>query len=257
MFSRTTIESSTTRPIETVSAPRVRMFSEYPPPYNPSNAITSENGMDSAVTTVDRTESRKTRMTRIAIPSPSSPSSVSAVMDSWMNGAWSNTTVNRVSSPRSSSRSATDSETSSATVTVLASVSLVTLRPTDGSEFARVIEVDSVRPSRTLATSPSWTGSGVCAVSGGIPVSPVSGGTPVWSGTPVSPVGGLAPPAAAPPVGMIGSWRSSFTEEKLEPTSTAAVLLSSVSSPPGTLIPFAASALVTASAVRPFSVSSS
>ena len=31
MFSSTTIESSTTRPTAIVSAPRVRMFSEYPP----------------------------------------------------------------------------------------------------------------------------------------------------------------------------------------------------------------------------------
>ncbi|KJL32795.1 hypothetical protein RL72_00147 [Microbacterium azadirachtae] len=87
MFSITTIESSTTRPIAIVSAPSVRMFSEYPNAWIPMNVIRTLVGMEIAVTSVERTESRNTRITSTAKTSPSRPSWASDSMDCWMNGA--------------------------------------------------------------------------------------------------------------------------------------------------------------------------
>ena len=63
MFSRTTIESSTTRPIAIVSAPRVSMLSERSPVHSTISARTTDSGMETAVTSVERTEARKSRIT--------------------------------------------------------------------------------------------------------------------------------------------------------------------------------------------------
>ncbi len=57
MFSITTIEASTTRPIEIVIAPRVRMFSEYPNACRPMNVISTLVGIEIAVTIVERIDS--------------------------------------------------------------------------------------------------------------------------------------------------------------------------------------------------------
>ncbi len=84
MFSITTIESSTTRPMAIVSAPSVRMLSEYPNAWMPMNVIRTLVGIEIAVTSVARTESRNTRMTSTAKNRPRRPSCASASIDCWM-----------------------------------------------------------------------------------------------------------------------------------------------------------------------------
>ncbi|CAB4571960.1 unannotated protein [freshwater metagenome] len=74
MFSITTIESSTTRPMAIVNAPRVRMFSEYPNACKPMKVMSTEVGIEMAVTRVDRTETKKTRIVMTAKSRPSKPS---------------------------------------------------------------------------------------------------------------------------------------------------------------------------------------
>ncbi len=84
MFSITTIESSTTRPIEIVSAPSVRMLSEYPKVWMPMNVISTLVGIEIAVTRVARTDIRNTRITSTAKTKPSRPSFARVSIDSWM-----------------------------------------------------------------------------------------------------------------------------------------------------------------------------
>ena len=74
MFSRTTIESSTTRPMATIIPPRVRMFKVIPCCHSAISATSNESGMEIAATTVARALRRKTKITRIANTAPSSPS---------------------------------------------------------------------------------------------------------------------------------------------------------------------------------------
>lgn len=76
MFSRTTIESSTTRPMAMVRAPRVSMLSERSRVHSTISARTTESGMETAVTRVERIDARNTRMTRTAKISPRAPSVV-------------------------------------------------------------------------------------------------------------------------------------------------------------------------------------
>ncbi|CAB4589387.1 unannotated protein [freshwater metagenome] len=87
MFSTTTIESSTTRPIEIVTAPIVRMLSEKLLAHIPMNVSNNDVGIDTAVTSVDRIDNRKTRITMIAKTNPRSPSIASDSMLFSMNGA--------------------------------------------------------------------------------------------------------------------------------------------------------------------------
>ena len=67
MFSITTIESSTTRPMATVSAARVRMFRVKPPTQSPIRAISSDSGIEIAVISVGRSDCRNSRITNTAI----------------------------------------------------------------------------------------------------------------------------------------------------------------------------------------------
>ncbi len=94
MFSMTTIESSTTRPIAIVIAPSVSTLSEYPLASMPMKVISTEIGIEMAATSVERIENRNRKMTITAKKRPSRPSVASELIDCWMNGAWSNTTVN-------------------------------------------------------------------------------------------------------------------------------------------------------------------
>ena len=81
MFSMTTIESSTTRPIEIVSAPSVSMLSVYSAKFRPTKVRSTEVGIEIAVTRVARTDIRKTRITSTANTSPSRPSTASVSID--------------------------------------------------------------------------------------------------------------------------------------------------------------------------------
>src|ERR1043165_2847808 len=100
MFSRTTIESSTTRPIAMVSAPRVSMLSDRSRVQSTISARTTESGMETAVTRVERSEARKTRITMTAKSRPSAPSVVRPEIALETAGPWSETTVSSAPLPR-------------------------------------------------------------------------------------------------------------------------------------------------------------
>ena len=53
----------------------------------PTKVMSTETGMEMAVTSVDRTERRKTRITMTAKMRPSTPSTARLLIDSSMNGA--------------------------------------------------------------------------------------------------------------------------------------------------------------------------
>ena len=69
----------------------------------PMKVMSTDTGIEIAVTRVERTDSRNTRITMTAKTRPSRPSVARLSIDCWMNGAWSNTTVNFVLSPIASS----------------------------------------------------------------------------------------------------------------------------------------------------------
>ncbi len=158
MFSRTTIESSTTRPMAMVSAPRVSMFRDRSRVHSTISARTTDSGMDTAVTSVERTEARKTRMIRTAKSRPSAPSVVSPLMDLETAGPWSLTTVSLAPEPRSLRRSGSLSLTAFEMETALPSWSMVTLTARLGRPSVRVMESDGAGCSFTVATSPRRTG---------------------------------------------------------------------------------------------------
>ena len=74
MFSRTTIESSTTRPIATIIPPSVRMLSVMPCHQSTISATSSDSGIEIAATSVARALRRKTNMTSTAKTAPANPS---------------------------------------------------------------------------------------------------------------------------------------------------------------------------------------
>ncbi len=159
MFSRTTIESSTTRPMAMVRAPRVRTFSDRSRVHSTIRARTTDSGMDTAVTRVERIEARKTRITRTAKSRPSAPSVVSPLIDLDTAGPWSLTTVRVAPEPRSLRRSGSLSWTASEMATALPSRSIVTATAREGLPSVRVMESAGASCCFTVATSPRRTGS--------------------------------------------------------------------------------------------------
>ena len=160
MFSITTIESSTTRPIAIVRAPRVSMFRECPPRFSPMKVTRTEIGIERAVTSVERTETRKTKITTTAKSRPSRPSVANPSMECSMNGAWSNTTVR--SRPGTSPVSSAIAS-STAWDTPTTSAPWVAVIDTDNARlpFMRVMEVGSwVTISRSATSSRCTTVSG-------------------------------------------------------------------------------------------------
>lgn len=154
MFSITTMESSTTRPMAMVSAARVSRFRVLPVAFMTVNATSRDTGMDTAETAVERHEARNSRMTTTAKIRPRPPSVARPWMDSVMNGAWSNTTLTLTPcASRRSVRSARASSTVRETSTTLASGVLVTPTAREGSPSTREIEVGSASWSTTSATS--------------------------------------------------------------------------------------------------------
>ena len=81
--------------------------------------MSTEIGIEIAATRVDRIENRNRKMTMTAKKRPSRPSVASELIDCWMNGAWSNTTVNWVLPPTAAARSSSCSLTAFETSTVL------------------------------------------------------------------------------------------------------------------------------------------
>ncbi len=90
--------------------------------------ISTEAGIEIAVTIVERIESRKTRMTMTAIARPSMPSTASDSIDCSMNGAWSKTIVKRVFKPMSVSSCVSAAVTACETATMLPASVFVTER---------------------------------------------------------------------------------------------------------------------------------
>ncbi len=158
MFSRTTIESSTTRPMAMVSAPSVSMFKERSLVHSTISARTTDSGMDTAVTSVERIDARKTRMTRTAKSRPSAPSVVRPSMDFSTAGPWSLTTVSVAPAPRSLRSSGSLSRTACEIATALPSRSMVTATASDGLPPVRVRESAEACSCSTRATSPRRTG---------------------------------------------------------------------------------------------------
>jgi hypothetical protein len=156
MFSSTTIESSTTRPIAMVSAPRVSRFSERSPVHSASSATTTDSGIDTAVTRVERSDIRNSRITRTANASPSRPSVVSPPIASLTGVPWSNTTL--ISAPIFFDSSGSLSRTESEMATAFPLSTMVTDRPRLGLPLVRVMDVGGANPAWTSATSPSFTG---------------------------------------------------------------------------------------------------
>ena len=154
MFSTTTIESSTTRPIEMVTAPIVRMLSEKLLAHIPMNVSNNDVGIDTAVTSVERIDNRKTRITMMAKISPRRPSTASDSMLFSMNGAWSKTMVNLVPLPSRSVSAGRAAVTARDTSTVFASARLVMARVSDGSPLTLEMEVIASGWIDTLASAP-------------------------------------------------------------------------------------------------------
>ena len=148
----------------------------------PISVTSSDSGIETAVTRVDRTEARNTRITSTANPSPRMPSCTRVWMDCSMNGAWSKTTVMAASEPSWASSSGTSSRTAWETETVSASGVLVTARPRVSTPSVRVIEVATSSASSTVASSPNSTpaaggvgAAGDCCSSGRVGAAPPSG----------------------------------------------------------------------------------
>lgn len=158
MFSRTTIESSTTRPMAIVSAPSVSMLRERSRVHSTISARTTDSGMDTAVTRVERIDARKTRMTRAAKSRPRAPSVVRPSMDLETAGPWSLTTVTVAPEPKSRRMVDSSSSTASEMATALPPRSMVTMTARLGSPFVRVRESAFACSSLTAATSARRTG---------------------------------------------------------------------------------------------------
>ena len=119
----------------------------------------SDSGIEIAVMTVARTESRKMRMTTTAKTRPSTPSLTRSSIDCLMNGAWSNTVWNATSSLIFSSMSGSASLTPSEMSTMLPSGFFMIVSDSAGSPFVREIVCTSASRISTSATSLSSTGS--------------------------------------------------------------------------------------------------
>src|SRR4051812_20476346 len=217
MFSMTTIESSTTRPMATVIAPRVRMFSENPATCRPMKVTASDTGIDTADTRVERTEARKTRITTRANSRPSPPSVARPLIDSSMNGAWSKTTVTVLPSPRAARTWGSRSATSELMSTTLPSGVLVSPTDSAGWPSTREYDVAGAAPSSTSATAPRVV--------------------------------------TAPRAPTSGTARRSSTEVSRDPACTDSVCSPEVSVPAGSTTPLSWSTVVTAAGDTPVAAS--
>ena len=213
--SMTTIESSTTRPTEIVSAPRVSIFSVSPPIHRPIRAMRRESGIEIAVMIVARTDSRKTRMTRTAKISPSPPSLSRSWMDCSMNGAWSKAETNSVSSPIDFSSSGSLSATAWETSTVFASDSFMIEIDREGCPLVREIDSMGASTSLTSATSESVIGSSLPLTTRSLMASTERMRVPTSTGAvPSSPFNSPAE------VGTPLDWRMPAISSRLAPSSS-------------------------------------
>ncbi len=175
-----------------------------------------DSGIDSAVTSVDRTEVRNSRITTTANARPSRPSVVRSSTDCSMNGAWSKTTVNCASCPSACSSWGNRSSTPWDTSTVLPSGVLVMATARLARPSVRAIDVVGASARSTVATSPRVTGAVV----------------------------------AAPAPGSSGRARSCARSAIGVPTVTDSVRSASSTVPAGTTTPLACSAALSDAGVR-------
>ncbi len=138
MFSATTTELSTRRPIEIIRPSRVRMLSVSPKKYIATTPISMESGIDSVMISVIRKRRRKKKSTRAAKTPPILPLSSMMPSDSRIVSPWLKKTSMPIGSRRGFSCSfSTVAATSRETSMGLASPSLVTTSIMAGRDMAR------------------------------------------------------------------------------------------------------------------------
>ena len=163
MFSMTTMESSTMRPMASVRPASAMMLMVVLVASIPMNANSRDSGIEMAVMSVGRSAHRNRKITTTANASPHAPSVASPLMDSSMNGAWSKTMVNSVLDPMDSAVSSRMALTPSESSTKLALVAGVMSMVIDSRPSVRDTDSDSAVVRSTAATSPSATGAASAA----------------------------------------------------------------------------------------------
>ena len=203
--------------------------------------MSTDTGIEIAVTRVERIDRRNTRITITAKTRPSRPSVARLSMDCWMNGAWSNTTVNFVLWPIDFSSDGIASCTAFDTATVLPEDPLKTATVIDGSPLTLEIPVTGLSLISTVATFAivfgAGTTTGACtrgAVGAADPGAVAAPG-PVAAPDPAAVPG----PAAATIEPSSGSSPICCTEVIFDPACTVRVLSPSVMEPDGSSVPFA------------------
>ena len=152
MFSSTTMESSTTRPMATIIPPRVRMLSVIPCHHKTISATSSDRGIEIAATTVARALRKKTKMTSTAKTAPSKPSRRMSLIACVIGVAWSWIESKCTPLPTDFSIPGIAFHTSLATVTVFVFGPLTMRRPMLSLPLVRVIVSAG---TDTTATVPS------------------------------------------------------------------------------------------------------
>ncbi len=156
-FSRTTIESSTTRPIATIIAPSVRMLSVIPAAQRTSSAASRLVGIEIAATRVARTLRRNKKITRIANSAPRRPSRRMEAIAFVIGVAWSSMTLKVTSPPMLLRMEGIAPRTSFATLTVFAVGVGRISREMLGLPLVRVSVPSLMESSWTEASSESGT----------------------------------------------------------------------------------------------------
>ncbi len=160
MFSRTTIELSTSIPIPSASPLRVIRLRVSPPKYSKAIVASTETGIDSAITTTLPKLSRKANSTATARAAPHSALEETRRSDVSMNSAWFIVTANSAPAGSSSVSSASSAATARATWTVLAPEVFCTLSTRQSTPLSRERDPVPAVVSVTVATSLSLTGTG-------------------------------------------------------------------------------------------------
>ena len=150
MFSMTTMESSTTRPIATVIAPSVMMFNVMSNCFKTMSAMRSDNGIEMTAMIVDRKLRKNTKMMRMANRPPSNAFDNIVSTDSSIGCPWSSV-IDTFAVSFSASKSFNTSLTALTTSTVFASCVFVTCTPMERSPFER--EIDSSIPLSSIVAS--------------------------------------------------------------------------------------------------------
>ncbi len=134
-----------------------------------TRAVSTDSGMLTAATSVERTLNRNRKIVRIAKSAPRPPSLSRPSRDSLMNVERSEMTVTLTTSALAWPISSSFWVTASATSTVFALDVLVTVRVSEGTPSVRAKPVVGTPASRTVAMSFRKTGTGATGVVGTVP----------------------------------------------------------------------------------------